>query len=450
MSYPLIGLDASGSLPARSVLYHLKPEGQGTPYRESLSSYFLRLADAHSVTPKILANELITPNIRNIRPSFLGRGSIWKNGLFDGIGSVPEEWTGILSQLTGVVGLEDLTLIPMKSLFPSMKLVSQKKKWCPLCLNEGISNGTPYGQLLWSIEVVSACPKHKIKLHSNCCCNVPSLVHSFFQKQLPWICPKCGTSLAMIYEENLITATSEELSHSILVAELLGINPSQFIDLDQKKVVSKFLLHAADINFHGNVAQLAKALGVHKGSLHSWVHQENSPSILQVVNIATKCKVPLRSVLIDGDASLSSIHCAEGIQSRCFTRRTREFPINDGVIRDKLAEAIRCPEPPSFNKVVKELNCTHKYVRRLFPELTAEITRRYSAHIHRNKNIRFESELQIFRKATEELILMGGRVSRRKVEGHLGRSMKYISVAFSKECSNVIKELCEQESLKKK
>src|SRR5688572_20379032 len=37
----------------RSKLYRLEPIGVGTPYVESLSSYFRRLADAHCVSPCI-------------------------------------------------------------------------------------------------------------------------------------------------------------------------------------------------------------------------------------------------------------------------------------------------------------------------------------------------------------------------------------------------------------
>ena len=52
--FHLIEVDPSELLPPRSVLTTLQPLGLGTPYRESLSSFFQRLADQHSLSPKVL------------------------------------------------------------------------------------------------------------------------------------------------------------------------------------------------------------------------------------------------------------------------------------------------------------------------------------------------------------------------------------------------------------
>src|SRR5260370_35013125 len=49
-------------LPPRSRLYRLEPIGMGTPYVESLTSYIVRLADAHCVTPKALVMYEILPS----------------------------------------------------------------------------------------------------------------------------------------------------------------------------------------------------------------------------------------------------------------------------------------------------------------------------------------------------------------------------------------------------
>jgi hypothetical protein len=41
-------------MPIHSRLYHLEPIGIGTPFVESLTSYVVRLAEAHSVSPRIV------------------------------------------------------------------------------------------------------------------------------------------------------------------------------------------------------------------------------------------------------------------------------------------------------------------------------------------------------------------------------------------------------------
>ncbi|MEK5441206.1 hypothetical protein [Fredinandcohnia sp. FSL W7-1320] len=44
-----------------SRLFSLPPIGKGTPYIESLTSYIIRLSEAHNVTPGILIGKEITP-----------------------------------------------------------------------------------------------------------------------------------------------------------------------------------------------------------------------------------------------------------------------------------------------------------------------------------------------------------------------------------------------------
>lgn len=48
------------SVPPRSRLYHLEPIGVGTPYVESLTSFLMRLANAHSLEVSTLLSKEIS------------------------------------------------------------------------------------------------------------------------------------------------------------------------------------------------------------------------------------------------------------------------------------------------------------------------------------------------------------------------------------------------------
>ena len=51
------------TLPPRSRLYSLAPMGIGTSQVESLTSYVMRLAEAHAVSPGTLIRQEIFPNL---------------------------------------------------------------------------------------------------------------------------------------------------------------------------------------------------------------------------------------------------------------------------------------------------------------------------------------------------------------------------------------------------
>lgn len=66
MNWLQAGDVVKSAIPPRSRLYSLKPEGLGTPYTESLTSYLTRLAKAHSVFTGTLS-------IKNSRPCWAKR-----------------------------------------------------------------------------------------------------------------------------------------------------------------------------------------------------------------------------------------------------------------------------------------------------------------------------------------------------------------------------------------
>src|SRR5690349_6811021 len=53
--------NASSVIPPRSNLYHLVPVGIGIPAVESLTSYIMRLAQAHSVSTRTLVVDQLFP-----------------------------------------------------------------------------------------------------------------------------------------------------------------------------------------------------------------------------------------------------------------------------------------------------------------------------------------------------------------------------------------------------
>ena len=96
MAYELWSI-APPNLPARSRLYSLLPMGIGSALVESLTSYMMRLAEAHAVSPGTLVRQEVFPNLA-VSPKRLSHASLHS---LNGLSPCFARWVRILEELTG-------------------------------------------------------------------------------------------------------------------------------------------------------------------------------------------------------------------------------------------------------------------------------------------------------------------------------------------------------------
>ena len=114
-------------LPPRSRLYALEPIGVGTPFVESLSSYVVRLADAHAVS----VGDLVGRELSRVAPKplisfgqFMKQNRANSHGFYartcsiSGFGKTSERWIEALERATLRTTLRFLTFSPF-SMAPS-------------------------------------------------------------------------------------------------------------------------------------------------------------------------------------------------------------------------------------------------------------------------------------------------------------------------------------------
>ena len=142
--YRQLKLSQPIQLPEISRLYSLEPIGLETPFTESLSSYLLRLTQAHCVTPKKLIMGEIAPLVLDDRYttetaskgiSALLPNSDAKPGI-NGMRSMTEVVVNALEKLTLREDLSFLSLINWKGIIEEQKLFRPKKVICPQCFEE--------------------------------------------------------------------------------------------------------------------------------------------------------------------------------------------------------------------------------------------------------------------------------------------------------------------------
>jgi TniQ len=165
-------------LPARSRLYSLAPVGIGTAQAECLTSYLMRLAEAHCLAPGTLYKHLIYPLVRaeaahpdrQLRPgSQAVLGAIRAAHCWNGADRSASNLVRVLERLTCVQELHLLTWLPWAAILSRYLNLRRQRAWCPNCLSEWRGNGQViYEPLLWTLPVVRICPIHDRTLAEVC------------------------------------------------------------------------------------------------------------------------------------------------------------------------------------------------------------------------------------------------------------------------------------------
>ncbi len=201
-------------IPSRSRLYGLEPIKAKTVWAESLTSYINRLGWRHGVSPRALIEQEIVPHLRSdaLRRSSGNWSSFGSENAMsvNGLGNPPVEWATLLGRLTNRPDLHLLTLRQWIGELPSHILLKKRPAWCPLCIAEWREQRLPiYQPLLWMLQFVTLCTKHKSWLEMRCphCQKNQSVIAL---KTSPGHCTQCNTWLGTTFDPQLVQEIDDE------------------------------------------------------------------------------------------------------------------------------------------------------------------------------------------------------------------------------------------------
>lgn len=165
-------LDLGTQLLPRSKLFCLTPIGIGTERVEGLTSYLVRLAKAHSVSPKRLIR-MVFPSVQPEVGEVLEVGSFfsWGAKSINGLGPYASLFCRAATSLTCARELHFLTLLPLQRLLPenSKGLLVRHPQWCSACLAEMAASGQEsIRPLAWSFRLYRYCSIHRHSLIDRC------------------------------------------------------------------------------------------------------------------------------------------------------------------------------------------------------------------------------------------------------------------------------------------
>ena len=239
-------------LPETSRLYSLKPIGLEMPFIESLSSYLLRLATEHCVTPKKLIMGEIAPLImgNQYAPEMLSKNASTLFGNSDakpainGMRDMRRSLVDALEQLTLRQDLRYLSCLTYQGVIKDRSLFRQNKAWCPECFEEWQQENKPiYEPLLWSFKDVNYCPNHNCQL-SDRCLGCDSLQKAIANHSRLGYCDRCKKWLGNNLDNELEIAEKERqvitgIGELIATAPILYSSPT-LPDMIQKLKLIQF------------------------------------------------------------------------------------------------------------------------------------------------------------------------------------------------------------------
>ena len=385
------------NLPARSRLYSLPPKGIGTAQVESLTSYVMRLADAHAVSPGTLIRQEIFPSL----PTSPKRVSCAALHSLNGLGPYFMQWVATLQELTSRNDLHALTLLPWRSILAADGILRRHRTWCPRCYEERRSqDGGVYDSLLWALTSVTACPVHEILLEERCpCCKKRPLPLS--ARGLAGVCNHCGAWLGTNASGPLPAEKERDLDSRVQVAREVGILLS--LNTPQNRPQLFYLrnnIHRAIQDWaEGNRLLLCRIARISDKSLTEWLSETHRPSLPLLIVITRNLRVPLSRFLIEQIPVSDEVWIqardairAEGsksIKRSEISRREPDYPMTrtriwalspsdreaaKAEIKASMEAALEMDLPRSVRDIFRSLGYRHCVMGRYwFPELTAAI-----------------------------------------------------------------------------
>ena len=382
-------------MPKRSMFYNLQPIGVGTPYVESLTSYISRLAYAHNMNPGLLISNYLAPTLKK---EYLMNGKTGvrfykKSHYLNSIGDNAKEFVDVLSQMTGVLELRSLTMLPWARVIPGLGLMKENRAWCPDCYNEWHEKGeTLYEPLLWTLEEAKVCPIHRKPLITNCVNgNCSDALPVLVRRSKPGYCPRCEAFLGRVMPKNSNKDINQEYYFwvSLQLGNLLA--KGAYTTLEPKDV-NGTIKDCVNSYFGGNITEFARAVDITKTTVWGWYNRKCMPSITHLLKVCYLLSIEIVNFL-EGRVEDQTLEKQFGdLKSKPNNKRTSR-PFDEVMVRSLMEVAEHEYPPPSLEAVARGIEVDKKLLYRHYPDLCKEISSRFLNHIRTTADLRLERQL---------------------------------------------------------
>ena len=380
------------AIPSRSRLYRLEPIGIETPYVESLTSYIIRLADAHCVRPDVLITQEIMHSLgklENIKHNSKALYSLWARNapMLNGTSQLSNDCVQVLEMLTQFSGLRFLTMMSWTNVIAQRMMLRNTQSWCPACYIDWRETGQLiYNPLIWSLKAVAICPRHRQPLSNTC-------PYENCQRPQPFIaigvrighCSYCNRWLGSVSKCNRCDDTDvEQLKdkerlywNATAVGDLIANAPSIMNMLERENVTLAIKTLSERIT-QGNISYLAHRLGLSAETMNRWQRGADIPQLAQLLQLSFSVGLSLLQILTIESTSSHVLSTTLANKYSSIIKKGRHKGLNPNELRESLEKALLENPPLSLKEVALRLGYrSSKYLSRYFPDFRRAISERY-------------------------------------------------------------------------
>jgi transcriptional regulator with XRE-family HTH domain len=430
------------AIPPRTRLYHLPPVGIGTGTTESLTSYLIRLAEAHCVPVGTLIAREIAPLVAahsHVR-SLAQHNWVHYSHALNGTGATAQTLVDVLQRLTGRHDLHLLTLLPWSHVLPPLGLLRRERAWCPACYQEWRENGQPvYDPLLWALRVVTSCSRHRQELETRCpACQCSQAALATMAQ--PGACAHClhwfGRAAHSPAPLSPWTCWATEV-----VATMLAATPTLTTPPDKEQLreaIDRYAIPAAG----EDLAMVAERAHISPSHLWAWRSGCTTPTLPLLLRLcASLGMTPLQLLTPTPDADLP-LPARQVVPPPKRPRPPRNGD-DHATIRQRVATLAR-PDaipPPSLRQIAEAVGHTEGTLRRVCPELSADIVERWRTYRHTQRLQRERELTAAIRQAMLQVHAQGLPLTTKRVSALLPHRACFRAAVARQAWKDTLREL---------
>lgn len=418
-------------MPLPSTLYALQPIGMGTPLVESLSSYVIRLAEAHCVFVGMLMRKMVVPLVPGYSPLERQHGLFRESGqrstLLNGSGLPARYAVSALETLTGRSDLHNVTLLPLAAIFPTRArgLLRLTKAWCPMCYeNQRVAGQIIYDPLLWFFLDVAICPEHHCNLctvcpYQDCARSLPAVGW----RARPGYCSYCQRWLGQPGSQVRQTPTKPAKEWcwqqwvTQALGEVLASIPSALIRPERGRI-SQVVRHAVQQLGAGNLSDFSRLLGMPRNSVDWWYQGERIPECSKLLWFCHRIGLSLKQFLFD-EIDLLRFSLQEPLLSEPPLAQRATFDTEQ--ISQALEQILMDNEqpPPTLRMAKQRLKLSYPTLYKVHPAACHEIAARYKAYVQQRKEASFKRNCEEIEQVALKLRSEGIAPTQKRVAPYL-------------------------------